>query len=146
MRSGCKSLAGHSGFTLLEVIVTLIVASILGVIFLEFMGTTVQKSYEPINMTRGSLEVSEIIEKMNADYRKRLLLSPDPLAAFETDVKKGNKPSTQPTQPYYGDYTVQTDWIKFSGGSEVDDTSGENRVLKVKITLGNRSITALFTK
>ena len=62
MRSGCKSLTRPSGFTLLEVIVTLIVASILGVIFLEFMGTTVQKSYEPIKMIQGSLDVSEVIE------------------------------------------------------------------------------------
>ena len=143
MRSGCKSLARHSGFTLLEVIVTLIVASILGVIFLEFMGTTVQKSYAPIKMPQGSLDVNEIIEKMNADYRRRLLLSPDPLAAFKTDVENGNTPSPP---PYYGDYNVQTTWIKFSGGSEVVDASGENRVLKVKITLGNRSVTALFTK
>ncbi len=143
MRSGCKSLARHSGFTLLEVIVTLIVASILGVIFLEFMGTTVQKSYAPIKMTQGSLDVNEIIEKMNADYRKHLLLSPDPLAAFKTDVENGNAPSPP---PYYGDYNVQTTWIKFSGGSEVVDASGENRMLKVKITLGNRSVTALFTK
>jgi len=96
MRSGCKSLARHSGFTLLEVIVTLMVASILGVIFLEFMGTTVQKSYEPINMIQGSLDVSDIIEMMNADYRKHLLLSPDPLAAFKTDVENGNTPSPPP--------------------------------------------------
>lgn len=143
MRSGCKSLARHSGFTLLEVIVTLIVASILGVIFLEFMGTTVQKSYAPIKMIQGSLDVNEIIEKMNADYRKHLLLSSDPLAAFKTDVENGNTPSPP---PYYGDYTVQTTWIKFSGGLEVVDVSGENRMLKVKITLGNRSVTALFTK
>jgi len=143
MRSGCKSLARQSGFTLLEVIVTLIVASILSVIFLEFMGTTVQKSYEPINMTQSSLDVNEIIEKMNADYRKHLLLSPDPLAAFKTDVENGN---TASPLPYYGDYNVQTTWIKFSGGSEVVDASGENRMLKVKITFGDRSVTALFTK
>jgi len=143
MRSESKSLARHNGFTLLEVIVTLIVASILGVIFLEFMGTTVQKSYEPINMTRGSLDVSEIIEKMNADYRKHLLLSTDPLAAFKADVENGNTPSPP---PYYGDYSVQTTWIKFSAGTEVVDASGENRMLKVKVTFGNRSVTALFTK
>jgi prepilin-type N-terminal cleavage/methylation domain-containing protein len=143
MRSGCKTLPKQSGFTILEIIVSLIVASILGVIYLEFMGTTVQKSYEPINMTQNSLDVNQIIEKMNADYRKHLLLSPDPLAAFKTDVENGNTPSPP---PYYGDYNVQTTWIKFSGGSEAVDASGENRVLKVKITFGNRSVTALFTK
>ena len=143
MKSKCKSFTGQSGFTLLEVIVTLIVASILGAIFLEFMGTTVLKSYEPINMTQSSLDVNEIIERMNADYRKHLLLSSDPLAAFKTDVENGNTPSPL---PYYGDYSVQTSWIQFSGGTEQADISGQNRVLKVKVTAGNRSVTALFTK
>ena len=39
----------EKGFTLLEVIIAMIVAAILGAILLEFMGHTVQKD-EPIQM------------------------------------------------------------------------------------------------
>lgn len=144
MRTGFDSLKGQAGFTILEVIVTLIVASILGAILLEFMGTNVQQSFAPVYMAQDSMEVNQIMEKMNADYKRRLLLSSNPLEDFKSDVESGN---AMP-EPYYGDYTYQTSWIRFSGGSEVADAyiPGQNLVLKVTITHNNRSVTALFTK
>ena len=62
------------GFTLLEVIIALIVGSILGAILLEFLGQTVHKSFEPVKMAQGSMELTTIVEKMNADYKKRLVI------------------------------------------------------------------------
>ena len=76
-----------SGFTLLEVIIALIVGSILGAILLEFLGQTVYKSFEPIKMAQGNMELTAIVEKMHADYKKRLLLSDDPLVDFKEDIE-----------------------------------------------------------
>ena len=103
-----------SGFTLLEVIIALIVGSILGAILLEFLGQTVHKSFEPIKMAQGSMELTAIVEKMTADYKKRLLLSENPLVDFKSDIENntGN----------YGDYTWSTSWITFDGnGNETQD-------------------------
>lgn len=138
----------QSGFTLLEVIIAMIVASILGAILLEFMGHTVQKSYEPIAMARENMELNEIVEKMNADYKKRLLLSPDPLVGFKTDVETGN--TTSPL-PYYGDYSVTTSWIAFDGaGQEIADTNPidpfHQRILKVTVVRGQHEVTTLYTR
>jgi prepilin-type N-terminal cleavage/methylation domain-containing protein len=145
MKTGFENKKRQAGFTLLEVVVTLIVASILGVILLEFMGTTVQESYRPIYMTQDSMDVNQIMERMNATYKERLLLREDPLAVFKADVEGGNNISNQPY--YYGDYTVQADWIRFdSNGDQVPDVSGDNRILKVKVTRNNRSVTSLFVK
>ena len=71
------------GFTLLEVIIALIVGSILGAILLEFLGQTVYKSFEPVKMAQGSMELTAIVEKMTADYKKQLLLSNNPLVDFK---------------------------------------------------------------
>ena len=139
-------LAGNkAGFTLLEVIVTLIVASILGAILMEFMGTNVQKSYEPVYMAQNSMGVNQIIEKMNADYKRQLLLSPTPLQDFRTDVINGNNIASN---PYFGDYSVATAWIRFNPTTylEEPDPSPDPRVLKVTVTHQNRAVTALFTK
>ena len=145
MKTGFESKKIQAGFTLLEVVITLIFASILGVILLEFMGTTVQESYKPIYMAQDSMDVNQIMEKMNATYKERLLLSEDPLSVFRADVEGGNDISNQPY--YYGDYTVQADWIRFdSNGDQVPDVSGDNRILKVKVTRNNRSVTSLFVK
>ena len=137
-----------SGFTLLEVIVAMIVAAILGSILLEFMGHTVQQSYEPIENARENMELNEIVEKMNADYKKRLLLSPDPLVGFKSDVETGN---TASPPPYYGDYTVTTSWIAFDGtGQEIADTKPmdplHHRNLKVTVVRGQHEITTLYTR
>ena len=136
------------GFTLIEVVITLIVASILGAILLEFMGHTVQKSYLPLEMARENMELNEIVEKMNADYKKRLLLSPDPLVEFKNDVETGN--TTTPL-PYYGDYSVTTSWIAFDGvGQEIPDTNPLDpfhlRLLKVTVVKGQHEITTLYTR
>ena len=145
MKNAFIPVGRKAGFTLLEVLVTLIVASILGAILMEFMGVNVQKSYEPVYMAQNSLGVNEIIEKMNSDYKRRLLLSPTPLQDFRTDVINGN---ISTNDPYFGDYSVTTDWIRFNTttGIEEPDPSPDPRVLKVVVTHNNRAVTALFTK
>jgi prepilin-type N-terminal cleavage/methylation domain-containing protein len=111
-------LNNKQGFTLLEVIITFIVAAILGTIFLQVMGTSMQQSYQPVSMVQDGFSVNEIMEKMNAHYRK----------------------------PYFGDYTDQTQYIKFIGGNEVADASADPRILKITITHGGQRLSAIFTK
>jgi prepilin-type N-terminal cleavage/methylation domain-containing protein len=137
-------LNNKQGFTLLEVIITFIVAAILGTIFLQVMGTSMQQSYEPVSMVQNGFSVNEIMEKMNAFYRNRLFTSTsNPLADFKSDVENGNVIANT---PYFGDYTYQTQYIKFSGGIEVADASADPRILKITITHGGQRLSAIFTK
>jgi len=134
----------NQGFTLLEVVITLIVGSILGAILVQFMGTSMKNSFEPVMMVQNANGVDEIMERMNADYKMRLLTSTvDPLGDFKTDVDNGNVIANV---PYFGEYTGATEYILFDGtGNEVPDNI-HLRVLKVTITHGGQSLTALFTR
>ena len=145
MKIAAPPIGNKAGFTILEVVVTLIVASILGAILMEFMGTNVQKSYEPVYMAQHSLGVNQIVEKMNSDYKRQLLISPTPLQDFRNDVINGNNTGND---PYFGDYSVTTSWIRFNAtsGDEEPDPSPDPRVLKVTVTHHNRAVTALYTK
>jgi len=132
-----------SGFTLLEVIIALIVGSILGAILLEFLGQTVHKSFVPIKMAQESMQLTAIVEKMTADYKKQLAQSENPLVDFKSDIENntGN----------YGDYTWSTSWITFDGsGNEAQDndplSSFYHRVLKVTVVRGQHEITTLYTR
>jgi prepilin-type N-terminal cleavage/methylation domain-containing protein len=137
-------LNNKQGFTLLEVIITFIVAAILGTVFLQVMGTSMQQSYQPVSMVQDGFSVNEIMEKMNAYYRKRLLTSTvNPLEDFKNDVENGNVIANT---PYFGNYTYQTQYIKFSGGIEVPDASADPRILKITITHGGQRLSAIFTK
>jgi prepilin-type N-terminal cleavage/methylation domain-containing protein len=131
------------GFTLLEVIIALIVGSILGAILLEFLGQTVYKSFEPIKMAQGNMELTAIVEKMHADYKKRLLLSNDPLVDLKDDIENNTS--------NYGDYTWSTSWVTFDGsGNEAQDNDPlspfYHRVLKVTVVRGQHEITTLYTR
>ena len=145
MRTKLSLIKKNQGFTLLEVVITLIVGSILGTILVQFMGTSMKNSFEPVVMVQEANGVHEIMEKLNSTYKMRLMTSADPLADFRTDVENGMNP---PAAPVIGHYTVVTKYITFNGGAEdaAPDASPDPRVLKVTITHGGQSLTALFTK
>jgi prepilin-type N-terminal cleavage/methylation domain-containing protein len=134
----------QKGFTLIEVIVTLVVAAILGTILVQFMGTSLTRSAEPIIMVQEGFSLSEVMEKMTAHYKYLLATDSTPLKNFEIDIRNGNLPENT---PYFGDYSIQQPiYITFSGGNEAPDTSGDNRILKAIISKGDQSLAALFTK
>jgi len=143
MKIKSSLLTKNQGFTLLEVVITLIVGSILGAILVQFMGTSMKNSFEPVIMVQNSNGVYEIMEKLNSVYKMRLMTSTDdPLGDFKTDVDNGMLPLVDPV---IGHYSATTGYIEFIGGVEALDTT-EPRILKVIITHGGQSLTALFTK
>lgn len=139
----CKrlcSIINNRGFTLIEVIVTLIVASILGTMLVTFMGSNVMQSANPVIMAKDSAYLNEIMENMTIDYKYQMVTSPtNGLANF-----KGRVESTSPL--YYGSgYTVATAYTQFPDGNNVSETTPTaNTVLKVTVTYKNLTVTALF--
>jgi len=108
------------------------------------MGTSMKNSFEPVIMVQNGNGVNEIMEKLNSIYKMRLMTSTgDPLVDFAGDVLTGMNP---PINPVIGHYTETTNGIQFVGGVEAPDLSANPRVLKVTITHGGQSLTALFTR
>ena len=130
------------GFTLLEIVITLVVASILGAVLAQYMNTALSRSTEQITFIQESFSLNRIIEEMTTDYKNLLETDSDPLTTLETYIDNGN---AEANDPYYGPYSPVTDYILFSGGIETPDAT-ENRILKATITKSDQSITVLFTK
>jgi prepilin-type N-terminal cleavage/methylation domain-containing protein len=145
MRTTSCHIAGNRGFTLLEIIITLVVAAILGTAFIQFMNTGLIRSVEPVILVQKTFALNQLIEEMTADYKKLLESDPDPLATLKTYIDNGNNTAST---PYYGPYSPSTEYIQFSGGNEITDVSGEDRVLKAVIasTSNTQSLTVLFTE
>lgn len=134
----------NRGFTLLEIIVTLTMASVLGTVVVMYMSTSLTRSVEPITFIQNSFSLNQIVEQITADYKG--LLDNDSstaLTILRTYIQNGNNDSNT---PYYGEYTQSTKWLQFdSAGDELPGDNGD-RTLKVVITSNNKSITVLFTK
>jgi len=58
-----------AGFTLIETIVTLVVASILGIFFYTFIGKSIYKSHLPMENLISANDLNQVMENIRADYK-----------------------------------------------------------------------------
>ena len=142
------------GFTLIEVIVSLVVAAILGTMLVSFMGTSVMKSANPVILMQNGAYLNSIMENMSADYKYQMFTAASystptaGLSAFISNV------GTEGSMQYYYSpdtshlYTVVANHrvsIPISSPyTETADISG--KILKVTINYNNLTATALFTE
>jgi prepilin-type N-terminal cleavage/methylation domain-containing protein len=93
-----KSRTGHGqgGFTLLEVIVTIVIAAIMGVFFAQFVGTSVIHSTDPVYRLQNLSGATHVMEYMTADYKRLAATQTNFLAIFKDYVAYGNL-ATKPT-------------------------------------------------
>jgi signal peptidase I len=132
-------------------IVTIIVAAILGAMFLQIMGTSLTGSVEPLIRVQDQFVVKEVVERMTADYDVLLHEDSDPLGTLKSRI--GNT-GDEVVDGDYGTYTVEyNDYIIFNDGDGDgdyeefhDEGSGGYKILKVTASSGDERLTSLFTK
>jgi hypothetical protein len=118
-------LRGNSagGFTLVEVILTLLAASILSVFFINFMGTALDFSWKSVEIVTSDAETQGKMEEIIAYYTSKI--NDDPDTALEAVVTNYDGQSTN-------DILVTTQYIGFnSSGDELDPPPSASYVLKV---------------
>lgn len=133
------------GFTLVEIIVTLVAAGILGVIFIQFMGTALDASWNAVEIVRDEAGGEGVTEQIIADYVKEMNSDPD--NALATLVTNNN----DPIKKYGGNVTMQ--YIVFDGaGNEVASGSSDNLKVVIRIfgpaapaITGRYSLTTILT-
>lgn len=112
----------RKGFTLLEIIVTLVIVAVVGTMVFTFLRGTVVPSSEPVFMVQDLAEAQGIMEENAAAYSKYLS------GEYSWDELKSNLNGTKEE--------VQDD-IK-------DDYDFE--ILEVTISFGDQKISALFSE
>jgi prepilin-type N-terminal cleavage/methylation domain-containing protein len=127
----------QSGFTLVEVIATLLVTAILGAIFIQFMGTAMSKSVRSVEMVQGEASAEAVLERINADYVLKMNQdNTTALGLIKTDIDN---------KTVYGN-NVTASYIVFVGGTEVPDLVGPYRTLKVTVAAAGNDVVTLFTR
>lgn len=145
MRKESTSL-NKEGFTLIEVIVTLVVAAILAAFLVQFLGSNLTGSAISVVRAQNHYELIKIVEKINVDY-SNLMKAGDTnaLVTLRSHIQAGNLAGNT---PYFGRYTEVTKFINFDPSTKIEqsaETPGSN-TLKVTITRDDQTITTLFTK
>jgi prepilin-type N-terminal cleavage/methylation domain-containing protein len=125
------------GFTLVEVIVTVIATAIVGAIFVNFMGYGMSRTVRAVEMVKGEADAERLMDRIIADYVFRMNAdSATALGLMKTDVDNGA----------YG-AIVSARYITFDpSGNETTDSGGLNRTLKISIAASGNDIVALLTR
>lgn len=123
-----RTFRSNKGFTLIEVIITIVVAALMGVMVFTYMGTTLTRSAEPLLMVRDLAESIEIMEQFTSDYSeylKRTIEWADFTATLTgTGVSAVNR----------------------QGQSGTDFENADFPVWEVTVTRNNQTISALFSR
>ncbi len=60
----------QGGFTLIEIILTLVIAAVVGAGLVQYLGSSLTKSSVPIQRLRQAYKLQQVMENITADYRE----------------------------------------------------------------------------
>ena len=132
----------ESGFTLIEVIATIIVMGILAAFFIHFMGTALTDSWQSLEKVEDEARAEGLMERIITEYVK-LINDNNPDAALTAIV---SRESNYESDPDYG-LPVTVQYIVFgTNGDEQPDTAGENKNLKVTVEPPGFNLTTILSQ
>jgi prepilin-type N-terminal cleavage/methylation domain-containing protein len=129
-----------NGFSLVEVIATIIVTAILSAVFINFMGSAMSRSVRSVEMVRGETDAESVLERITADYVLRMNQN----SATSLDLME--KAINTPPKSVYGP-EVSARYVYFdAGGNELLDTSTSPRTLEVRVAAAGNDLIVLLAK
>ena len=135
------------GFTLLEVIISLIVAGILGTMLVSFMGSSVVQSANPVLQAQNGAYVNQIMENITADYKYLMATSSTPMTDFISNIGGEGTSQTLYADSSHPYTIVDNHRISFPDGTSVpEETNSGGTILKVTVKYQNLTLTALFAE
>jgi prepilin-type N-terminal cleavage/methylation domain-containing protein len=133
--------SSENGFTLIEIIATVIVMGILAAFFINFMGTALTDSWRSVELVADEARAEGLMEMIIADYVDKI--NENPSTAL-SDIK-GDESNYESDGDYGMPVTIA--YIVFdANGNEQPDTTGENRNLKVIVESPGYHLTTILTE
>ena len=139
-----------TGFTLIEVIVTIVIIAIMGHMLFTFGFTFLKMSAQQVGTIQNNMAFFQVMENMVADYKAHMssTTNANPLSTFSASVIANS------TTKFYGQtYTLVNNTPCYatynSSGVETCVSSpvpAPPMTLKVQISNGTMTLTSLFTQ
>jgi len=134
------------GFSLIEIIITLVVLGIAGAMLTVFMGPGITRSYDPIQALQNDASLQAVMEGMIAEQKTNSSYSSNTAALVAFSAVVGASGSDQSNT--YGQYHVDRNSLCDTDGSNVFTNNGTGPYLCVTISAPGQSgskISYLFT-
>ena len=134
MKGTRLNIAAVRGFTLVEIIVTIVIMGILSAFFIHFMGTALDDSWKSVELVAGEAAAEAKLEEIIAYFTSKI----------NDDSQLANA-LTIVASEFSGDATME--YIKFNvSGAEEEDLSGTPRNLKVTVEAPGNNLTTILTQ
>ena len=134
----------NRGFTLIEIIATLLVASILGTLLFQYFGESFIRNSRPIQRLNQTLNLQQVIENINEDYVRSTKTETYIDTILRINIGNAGTDQDNP----FGKYkVVENHFVKFVSESETPITTGDSKDT-LKVTLENEmnlAMTIFFT-
>ena len=132
----------QAGFTLIEVIISIVVGAIVGVMLLTYMGTQLLNSSDPINMIRAEGAAEMAMERIISDYVQEM----------NTPVSYTGTLATIFARDYTGgiynmpaSVTLTRTYVTYDAGGNEVAAGGTSTNLKVTVQAGGYGLTTILT-
>jgi len=132
------------GFTLIEIIATILLVAVMGALLFQYFGESFLRSNRPMERLNQTLKLQQVIENINEDYERSAKTE-----AYIDNILRiniGNEGSDQDNP--FGKYkVVDNHFIKFVTELETPITAGDPKNI-LKVTLENEmnsAMTIFFT-
>ena len=134
--------SSENGFTLIEIIATVVVMGILAAFLMNFMGTALTDSWRSVELVADEARAEGLMERIIADY-VGFINGNNPAGALG-DIQDSE--SDYESDVDYG-MPVTMQFVVFdANGNEQADTAGENRNLKVTVESPGYSLTTVLSE
>ncbi len=128
------NIAAPGGFTLVEIIATIIIMGILSAFFIHFMGTAVDNSWKSVELVAGEAEAEGKLEEIIAYFTSKI-----------NDDTQLDTALSSVVSEFGGDAIME--YIVFNdSGAEEPDGSGQPRILKVTVEAPGNNLTTILTQ
>lgn len=144
-----------SGFTLIEVLVTIIISAVLATILAQVMTTQTSRSYLPVRTIEENLALRAVMDNIAADYRWLKKNDASPLVTLQTRIQTAGT-YWDAGSSYTNGVTLQANssCIGFDADNDEDPSlangtcDAADTTLKVilSVTGSQHRLTALFTR
>lgn len=139
------------GFTLLEILVTIVVSAIIAVLLVQVLGGHSWRSFQPLQAFDSSMALQETMSQISSHYRYLLVTDSNPLVTLQTNIRNGDYWSGQ---SYASGMQSDTFCINFnktapqtwSDTKTSDPCTASDTILRVTLTHHDQSLTTLFTR
>jgi prepilin-type N-terminal cleavage/methylation domain-containing protein len=129
----------NGGFTLIEVIVTLVIAAIMGTMLVTLMGKNLTGSAVPVNLVGDQYKIVQEMEKITSEYREEIKNGTlTDLATFRTNHVNNKN--------YVDAATTGLVTLTGTKSGAADITTSPSSILRVTLRSGDQTLQAYFTQ